>query len=459
MKPILLLLVSFVFSSAIAQTNVSGGISSNTIWTKANSPYIIKGNVGVDTGTTLTIESGVTVKFDGYFAFYVDGKIVANGTSTDNIRIVSGKAATNKNEWHSILIKSKSLDDTSVFNYCVFSNANEGVHVDGPSVQFLNCTFDNNIVGISYNTSHFAIPERRFSKVAGCTFKNNDNGISNFSMYGGDIVDNTFSDNVNGVSFREFSVVNIKNNRFLRNQYGLRLICAGGIPIVQNNIIHDNKYGIYLSNSTSSILADTMMGNEIFNNRVGLLIATSSGNIVRNTIYQNDTAIYYYLNNKNLNFKENCIDNSKKYQLVCGQTTNIDISGNYWGTTDSLLIDKAIVDWYDNVTCGRASFSPYLTTNDGICNKTSTGIKESVTNTLSMNVYPNPAKDILNITVGTRPASGAYLFVYNLAGVTIHKMPVTSDKLTVNTAQWVPGVYMLRLVNEQETAITKIVKE
>jgi|GEM_PF-5768958 len=459
MRPILSILTLLVFSSAIAQTNVSGGIGSNTTWTKANSPYIIKGDVGIDTGVTLTIEPGVTVSFDGYNSFYVDGKIIANGTNTDNIRFMSGKSATSKDQWHRILIKSKSLDDTSIFNYCVFNNANEGVHVDGPSVQFTNCTFDNNIVGVGYNTSHFAIAERRFSKVVNCTFKNNTSGISNFSMHGGDIMNNTFIDNDKGISIGEFSLTNISHNTFYRNNYGLNLRCSGASPLIRNNIIHSNKYGVYLYNNNVTMLADTMMGNEIFDNRVGLFIAYSSGNIVRNTIYQNDTAIYYYRNNDKLNLKENCLDNNKKYQLVCSQTTDIDISGNYWGTTDSLLIDKAIVDWYDNVTSGRASFSPYLTTNDGICNKTSLGIKEKMTNALSMNVYPNPARDILNVTLGTLHSGDAYLFIYNLAGVIIHKTPATADKMTVNTTQWAPGVYMLRLVNEHETAITRIVKE
>ena len=42
-------------------TDVSGVISTNTTWTKANSPYNLTGTVEVRNGATLTIESGVTV--------------------------------------------------------------------------------------------------------------------------------------------------------------------------------------------------------------------------------------------------------------------------------------------------------------------------------------------------------------------------------------------------------------
>ena len=63
MKKLLLLLVFLIgFTSIYAQTNVSGGIFSNTTWTKANSPYIMTGPVVVFPNVTLTIEPGVVVK-------------------------------------------------------------------------------------------------------------------------------------------------------------------------------------------------------------------------------------------------------------------------------------------------------------------------------------------------------------------------------------------------------------
>jgi len=44
------------------QTNVSGGIYTNTTWTLTNSPYIVVDTVVVFPGVTLTIQSGVIVK-------------------------------------------------------------------------------------------------------------------------------------------------------------------------------------------------------------------------------------------------------------------------------------------------------------------------------------------------------------------------------------------------------------
>src|SRR5262249_21524544 len=42
-------------------TDFSGPITTNTTWTKANSPYTLTGTVEVRNGATLTIQSGVTV--------------------------------------------------------------------------------------------------------------------------------------------------------------------------------------------------------------------------------------------------------------------------------------------------------------------------------------------------------------------------------------------------------------
>src|SRR5258705_9728710 len=65
-KRIFLLILLFTSRTvvSIAQTNVSGFISTNTTWNLAGSPYIVIGNVLVSYGYTLTVEPGVVVKFN-----------------------------------------------------------------------------------------------------------------------------------------------------------------------------------------------------------------------------------------------------------------------------------------------------------------------------------------------------------------------------------------------------------
>ena len=79
-------LLFFPTSVAQADTPWPGGtISASVTWTKANSPYILSGQVTIPAGLTLTIEPGVTVKspfMSGGFLIQAGGKLNAVGTSS-----------------------------------------------------------------------------------------------------------------------------------------------------------------------------------------------------------------------------------------------------------------------------------------------------------------------------------------------------------------------------------------
>ena len=58
----LMIFMMLMLSRAHA-TDVNGVISSDATWLLANSPYVVTSSIIVNTGVTLTIQPGVTVKF------------------------------------------------------------------------------------------------------------------------------------------------------------------------------------------------------------------------------------------------------------------------------------------------------------------------------------------------------------------------------------------------------------
>jgi hypothetical protein len=119
----LLLVFSFLlfsFSHVFSQTNVSGNISRNTIWTKANSPYVLTGDVGIPSAYTLTIEPGVTVQRASDYQILINGTILFKGTQADSIIFSSNGTLTTNNKF--FIEFQKSNLSASSLSYISFRN-------------------------------------------------------------------------------------------------------------------------------------------------------------------------------------------------------------------------------------------------------------------------------------------------------------------------------------------------
>lgn len=69
----------------VKATDVSGVISSNTTWTAAGSPYVVTSYITINHGVTLTVQSGVTVKFnDGQYMLAYGILNASSATFTSN---------------------------------------------------------------------------------------------------------------------------------------------------------------------------------------------------------------------------------------------------------------------------------------------------------------------------------------------------------------------------------------
>lgn len=85
------------------QTNVSGSLAANTEWYLSGSPYVVTGNINVNSGFTLTIDSGVVVRFRANQALVIQGALWAHQTLfTSDKDTVGGIPAAG--DWYGIVV-------------------------------------------------------------------------------------------------------------------------------------------------------------------------------------------------------------------------------------------------------------------------------------------------------------------------------------------------------------------
>ncbi|NOZ07905.1 MAG: hypothetical protein GXO91_03380, partial [FCB group bacterium] len=135
-KQFILFLV--LFSSLLfSQTDLSGNISSDLTLDLAGSPYTVISDVTVDNGVTLTVEAGVSVKFDASTRLYVNGSLVASGAAFS-----SSAGAPAAGDWDYIQVGDATAGGSAMFTDCSISYAGKFYLYDG-SATFTNCTLDN----------------------------------------------------------------------------------------------------------------------------------------------------------------------------------------------------------------------------------------------------------------------------------------------------------------------------
>jgi PKD repeat protein len=279
---IAVLLLAFSGANVFSQTNVSGNISSDTTWKKVNSPYIVTGNVLVDSGVTLTIQPGVIVKFNNGLSLVIEGELIAQGTVSDSI-VFTSNTLDSAGAWGYIYFDPTSVPASyqgnlsgayvsgSILEYCVVKYAGGAsvshkgaLRFDNASPFVNRCTVTNNSVTginaynlsdtlkitnsiVSYNTS--APPYAGGVVIEG-------NLSSDISLVSGNIITHNYGTwDAGGFDFTGKNIL-VVNNIFT---YNLANGCGGGVNMhgylgtLENNIIMQNTAmvdggGIYTDN-------------------------------------------------------------------------------------------------------------------------------------------------------------------------------------------------------------------
>ena len=170
--------------------NLTGSITADTILDIANT-YTITGPTVVESGATLTIPPGMTIKAaatgaDVYLAIAAGGKIIAEGTSTNPIVMTSAAATPNAGDWGGLII---------------LGNAPTNVVASGTATSEIgNLPYGGTNVSDNSGILRFVRVEYSGGKASG---QSENNGISFYGVGNGTIVENiqVFAGKDDGVEF------------------------------------------------------------------------------------------------------------------------------------------------------------------------------------------------------------------------------------------------------------------
>lgn len=361
-----LLILSFQSSfslmpiNKVNATDVGGVFSEDTIWTLAESPYVVVSDVIVKENATLTIQPGVEVRFDGNYSVTVYGSFWAEGTEANRIVFTSNKPEPNPGDWGTLKFVSTS-NETFVLRYCLIEFATDGVTIESKQ----KAVIENSEIANNFNSGIHILGQSDLL-ASGNVIRYNGNGITG----SGDII----------------SGIVVSNNSILYNdKYGVYLETEGSVTyprapieniVIFNNNVSFNEYGIHLF-SQSQLYTE-----------FGLYI--SNVTVSRNTVYFNDYGIYF----KTFGYYDTSMHNvriSHNHVFFGKYGIYFDAGGNWYRYVyditvfDNIVSSNEIGIYYDAHHFDLVSFD--LTVTDNVFSSNYMGI--SIKGTAKINVTRN----------------------------------------------------------------------
>jgi hypothetical protein len=167
--------------------NASGTISVNTTWSGVDTVKVT-GNITINNGITLTINSGICVYFTGYYQLYVQGRLLAVGTENNQIKFT---AADQNTGWDRIWFNNPSdANDTTKIIFCILEYGKaSGQNYDdrGGAIwaySFSKVLVSNTIFQYNYSPHHGGAIYCWFSNIQfkNCIFRNNSADLTAGAM-------------------------------------------------------------------------------------------------------------------------------------------------------------------------------------------------------------------------------------------------------------------------------------
>ncbi|SMO72960.1 Por secretion system C-terminal sorting domain-containing protein [Saccharicrinis carchari] len=290
-----LILMAFFCVKPIQAADFGGTVSANTTLTQANSPYNITSNVTVNAGVTLTIESGVEIRFGSNMYFVVRGTMNATG-----VTFTANTASPSAGFYDGIYVSYQGYPDIGEVNLdgCTVEYARQ-LHVRNGSLNLTGCTLQN-FSGYGVDVYNKGILNITNTTITGATYPIyfRDTNGGNFSSGGGNLLTGNSNDFV-FINFRDIDESFRMYDMGIPYYYDseLRITDSGTLVIdpgvqVQGNtgaFINVNGRISAVGEENNPILFTTRTGNTYW---LGLNVNNSAIDldcVFRNCIFENAT--------------------------------------------------------------------------------------------------------------------------------------------------------------------------
>jgi hypothetical protein len=425
------------FNQIQAQTTIQDIISTDQTWTAANSPYLLDKNCIINAGATVTIEPGVTIVSSNKNVILVQGALIAEGTNDSIITFNNSRVEYMKGAAGYDFVNSTG----SIFEYCLFIGLDDagtktittnGVNLYVSNSKFLNCYYC--IYASNFSNDTFLI------KVARTIFTANKSAISpGYPIYASG--SKTFVEIDECLIEKQCTIMIPQHAKITKstfqnmgcNNSGIRIM-NGSQSAPGNTFISCNLFKGFKSEVLYFFAFDVYSDLEISNNTFD-----SSKYFIR--IYASSGADYSKKIIKNNNFL-----NSTDYDVhisggsAPGKADTIDLTDNYWGTSDSAMVAASVYDFKDDITVsGFANLSTYLSGPETDCYEQILSNKNIYMQSTQM--YPNPVMDYLNLEFKFEGLKNIY--VYDMNGQVVKQFNTNYNFAKIDLSELNNGLYFI----------------
>lgn len=269
----------------MASMMVPGNIATEVRWTRANSPYIVAGDITVSETGKLYIDAGVEVliaETDGLRSgnqnlveFNVSGAIIASAGSGLPVVFASARVNPDKGMWQGLALSNSEDGSCTLINVNI-SDAVYGIHINKSTGQFSQIAVSNSTTGlVCENTSGVTIDRvttKRCSTgmevrnnsslmISGCSLVHPTTGINSQSNDGLKIIACNFLEYTDAglISNESGGIVEFIDNLFVSP-------IGTGLKILQQSVLaeyntFDTPYAVQITSGNSTVRKNLIMAD------------------------------------------------------------------------------------------------------------------------------------------------------------------------------------------------------